>query len=128
MRQIRDLPVAVAWELALQEAWATFRGGRPADLSGSDLRGSNLSGSDLSGSIDGAIVRLDMGGWSVCVRSTETSIGCETHSNEDWLRWTPENVAYMDPGAADWWSAHGDLIRAAIRDVQARSESGGGGE
>ena len=156
MRQIRDLPIAVAWELALQEAWVSGRGGRSADLSYSDLsysnlrnsdlsgsnlrdsnlrnsnlsgsdlrvsnlRGSNLSGSNLRGCAGGGVVRLDMGGWSVCVRATETSIGCEQHSNADWLRWTPDDVAHMAEGAREWWQAHGDLVRAAIRDVQARS-------
>jgi len=64
---------------------------------------------------------MDMGGWSVCVRTTHTGIGCEQHSNADWLRWTPDDVAHMAEGAREWWQAHGDLIRAAIRDVQARS-------
>jgi len=71
--------------------------------------------------VGGGVVRLDMGGWSVCVRATETSIGCEQHPNADWLRWTPDDVAHMAEGAREWWQAHGDLIRAAIRDVQARA-------
>ena len=186
MRQIRDLPVDIARELALHEAWVSGRGGRRADLSdsnlsysdlsGSNLRGSNLRDSDLRGSdlsysdlscsnlrgsnlrgcdlsvsnlrgcylrdsnlsdsnlrgcdlrdsdlrgcVGGGVVRLDMGGWSVCVRATETSIGCEQHPNADWLRWTPDDVAHMAEGAREWWQAHGDLIRAAIRDVQARA-------
>jgi len=54
VRTIRDLPVEIAWELALHEAWTTGRGGRRVDLSwvdlsGVDLRGVDLSGADLSG-------------------------------------------------------------------------------
>jgi hypothetical protein len=55
------------------------------------------------------------------VRSEHTSIGYQIHFNEDWLRWTPNDVADMASGAREWWTAHGDLIRAAIRDVQARA-------
>jgi len=171
MTTIRDLPVEIAWELALHEAWCTDRGGRRtnlrganlpganlrgANLPGANLSGANLSGADLSdadlrdanlrgadlryadlrgadlrgadlydanlrGATDAAVVRLDMGGWSVCVRSTHTDIGCQHQSNADWLRWTPKDVAYMAEGAREWWQAHGDLIRAAIRDVQARN-------
>jgi uncharacterized protein YjbI with pentapeptide repeats len=176
MRQIRELPIDIAWELALHEAWHMGTGGsranlsgaylsganlsdanlrdahlfgadlsgadlsganlsganlRDADLSGANLSGANLSGANLSDAnlcdanlrdaIDAAVVRLDMGGWSVCVRSTHTDIGCQHQSNANWLRWTPEDVAHMADGAREWWQAHGDLIRAAIRDVQARS-------
>ena len=131
MRQIRDLPIDIAWELARHEAWISRRGGRSANLSysnlsysnlsDSDLNDSNLRDSDLRGCVGGGVVRLDMGGWSVCVRATETSIGCEQHPNADWLRWTPDDVAHMAEGAREWWQAHGDLIRAAIRDVQARA-------
>ena len=49
MRQIRDLPLTVAWELACHVAWLNDgKEGRRANLSYADLSYANLSGADLS--------------------------------------------------------------------------------
>jgi hypothetical protein len=61
---------------------------------------------------------MDFGGWSIWVRKDRTSIGCQDHKNSQWLKWTPDDVADFDPGAATWWAKYGDTIRAAILAVQ----------
>jgi hypothetical protein len=46
-----------------------------------------------------------------------TSIGCQTHPNETWLKATPKDVAEFAQGASEWWKQHGGTVKAAIRDV-----------
>ncbi len=104
-----------------------------ANLRGANLRGANLSGADLNcaslncANLSGAnlpsgfkVCRMDFGGWSILVLPLTTSIGCQTHSNEDWLRWSPEDVAHFATGAAAYWQQHGDAIKAVIRDVMGK--------
>ena len=49
MGQIRDLPLDIAWELALHDAWRATRGGRRANLTYANLTGANLTGANLTG-------------------------------------------------------------------------------
>lgn len=97
-----------------------------ADLSWADLRRANLSGANLSGAIDGVVCRVDFGGWSICIRAAETTIGCQRKSNADWLSWTHDapEIAAMHADAPEWWRVHGDVIKAAIRCVMAKAEAG----
>ena len=103
---------------------------RRANLSGANLRGANLREANLreanlSGAINGHVCRMDFGGWSICVREDVTSIGCKTHDNSDWLRWTHESseIMAMELRASEWWRVHGDAIKAAIRCVMAKAGS-----
>ena len=115
-------------------------GGERADLRGADLRGADLSGANLRGAnlreanlreanlrgaINGHVCRMDFGGWSICIREDHTSIGCKTHDNSDWLRWTHESpeIMAMESRASEWWRVHGDTVKAAIRCVMAKAES-----
>ena len=100
-----------------------------ADLSGANLSVANLAGANLREAMDGAVARLDFGGWSVCVRAEHMSIGCQQHANAKWLAWTPESpeIAAMHADAADWWRVHGEAVKAVIRCVMAKAESGKGG-
>jgi len=82
-----------------------------------NLRDADLCGANLPAGFK--IARLDFGGWSVCVTPTVTSIGCQTHPNENWLRWKPKDVRDFAAGAEEWWGRHGDTVKAAIRDVMA---------
>ena len=95
---------------------------RGANLCEANFRGANLSGADFRDAIDGAIARLDFGGWSIYVRSTQTIIGCQSHANESWLSWSPESpeISAMHPDAADWWQVHGEAIKAVIRCVSVK--------
>ncbi len=99
---------------------ANLRGAnlRCADLRGANLRCANLSGANLPSGFK--VCRMDFGGWSILVLPLTTSIGCQTHSNEYWLRWSPEDVAHFATGAAAYWQQHGDAIKAVIRDVMGK--------
>lgn len=110
---------------------------RDADLRGADLRGADLRGAVLtravlcdavlcdavlSGSIDGSVCRMDFGGWSICIRPTETSIGCQTHPNDFWSSASPESVKDMHDDAPAWWAVHGPAVCAAIRVVMEKAK------
>ena len=108
---------------------ANFRGANfseadlsEANLSGANLSGANLSVANLSGAIDGRVARLDFGGWSICVRSAVTSIGCQSHANNSWLAWSPESpeIAAMHGDAPEWWRVHGEAVKGVIRCVMAK--------
>ena len=93
-----------------------------ANLSEANLREANLREANLSGAIDGRVARLDFGGWSICVRSHVTSIGCKSHANESWLAWSPDSpeIAAMHGDASEWWRVHGDAVKAVLRCVMAK--------
>ena len=99
---------------------------RMANLSGANLSEANLSEADLSVAKGGSVARLDFGGWSVCVRAAQTSIGCQSHDNAKWLAWTPDSpeIAAMHADAAEWWRVHGEAVKAVIRCVMAKAEGG----
>ena len=69
------------------------------------------------------IARLDFGGstgiWPVTVRPTETIIGCQRHSNAEWLSWTADSpeIWRMHHHAPDWWARYGDAVKATINAV-----------
>ena len=88
---------------------------READLREADLIGANLRGADLRGAL--RIVRIDCGTWSICINPENTSIGCQTHSNDKWLNWSADDdeIKNMARDASDWWRDRGEFIKAAIR-------------
>lgn len=97
------------------------------NLSGADICGANLSRTNLSGAkVDAAICRMDFGGWSICVYADRTSIGCRTHSNECWLAWDADSdeIKRMHSDASSWWETHGEVVKAAIRCVMAKTKGG----
>ena len=88
---------------------------RGADLCGADLCGANLYGADLP---DGfRIASLCFGGWGITITPTHTTIGCQTHPNADWLKWSPADVALMHDKASEWWERHREAVCAVVRDV-----------
>jgi hypothetical protein len=103
-----------------------------ADLSGAYLSGADLSGADLSGAYlswakHGAVCRMDFGGWSICVRSDKTTIGCQCQDNKLWLKWTPKSkeICAMHEDASVWWALHGPAVKAAIRVVMKKAKQEG---
>lgn len=80
-----------------------------------DLREAVLSGAVLPTGV--RIASLCFGGWAVTVTRDTTTIGCQTHPNEDWLRWTPSDVAEMHPDAKRWWARYLEAVCAVIRVV-----------
>jgi len=96
-----------------------------ADLKGANLNCSNVSNANFSYTIDGNICRLDFGEWSICIRQKFTTIGCKTHSNKDWLQWTPQSkeIKNMHTCAPRWWRTYGPAVKAAIRVVQKKEKN-----
>ena len=86
-----------------------------ADLSVADLSVANLSGANLRGAKDGAICRMDFGGWSIYVRSKATSIGCKKRENTFWLSATDDEISDLDSNALAWWKVYGSSIKESIR-------------
>jgi hypothetical protein len=88
-------------------------------LSDANLSGANLSGANLrSANLSEKICRMDFGGWSICVRTEETSIGCQTRPNSEWLELTgTEPWVAKIYGAEEFWLAHRETVCAAIREV-----------
>ncbi len=101
---------------------------RGADLHGADLRGADLHGADLYGAnlysanlpSGFKVCRMDFGEWSILVMPDNTTIGCQSHSNEMWLKFTPEDVSTFAEGASEYWKQHGKAIKAVIRDVMSK--------
>ena len=89
---------------------------RSANLSGADLRSANLGGADLPETFK--IARIDFGGWSVCVTRKETTVGCQRHTNAEWLKFNTKDVEDFAEGASEWWKLYGPVVKAAIKAVQ----------
>ena len=58
------------------------------------------------------------GEYTAIVGSVSTSIGCEVHSSNDWLKWKPDDVVHMANDAAEWWTNYGDIIKGMITKLQ----------
>ena len=90
---------------------------RSANLSGADLSGANLSGANIGGT---DLIVYQSGPYTACIQSDNTRIGCEYHSSDDWLSWSPDDVAEMDNGAREYWEESGPIVKAAIMALRAR--------
>ena len=88
-----------------------------ANLVGTNLIGANITGTDLTGAIDGAICRMDFGGWSICIRSDRTSIGCKTRPNTFWLTASDAEIDKLNINALAWWRVYGPAIKGVIKCV-----------
>jgi uncharacterized protein YjbI with pentapeptide repeats len=97
---------------------ANLRGAnlRDANLCGANLRGANLRDADLPWGYK--IARLDFGGWSITITPETTTIGCQSHASNLWLKAKPAWIKAMHQEASAWWKQHGAAVKALIRDVQ----------
>ena len=102
----------------LDSADLRFANLRSANLRFADLDSANLRSADLP--VKFPMCRMDFGGWSIWIREGETSIGCQTHSNENWLEWEPsdEAIKNMALGASEWWETYGPAVKATIRVIE----------
>lgn len=67
------------------------------------------------------IATLCFGGWPVTVRERNTTIGCVTSSNEQWLSYPPQGcreIFEMDVKATEWWIKYSTAVCAVIRAVE----------
>ena len=89
-----------------------------ADLRFADLRSADLESASLP--VKFPMCRMDFGGWSIWIREGKTSIGCQTHSNEDWLKWESSDrvIGRMAHGASEWWETYGPAVKATIRVIE----------
>ena len=96
-------------------------------LRGSDLRGSDLSNSDLRGS-DLRIIRgngkevksLQIGTYMVSYHKDILNIGCQSHTLNEWLNFTDEEIDRMDKDTSlDWWKLNKDILITLVkREIQ----------
>jgi hypothetical protein len=66
---------------------------------------------------------MQIGIYPVYIQKKYTRIGCEYHSNEDWIKWSPEDVKDMDTHASDWWEKHKAIVVAAINILSNQEEN-----
>lgn len=67
-----------------------------------NFTGSNLTNSDLK--------IYHVGQWAAHICPDWTSIGCQSHSNEDWHNFTDDEIDVMALHALAYWKAHKDMI------------------
>ena len=107
---ILEVDEAYLWGADLR--WADLRW---ADLREADLRWANLRWADLRYA---DLLLFHAGEYTAIVGSVSTSIGCEVHSSNDWLKWKPDDVVHMANDAAEWWTNYGDIIKGMITKLQ----------
>ena len=119
--------------------WANLRGAdlrradlRRADLSEADLSEADFSEADLSeadfswANLSWAnLIVLKIGPYDIYVQKESTRIGCQDHQNEEWISFTPDDISDIDIRAKKYWERYGDVVKAAIRAVQANASEKG---
>lgn len=92
---------------------------RDADLQYADLRDADLRYADLRYANLPKSIRIYQAGlYTAYIMADATRIGCKYHSSNDWLAWSPEDVADMAPDAKEWWTEHGPTIKSIIKQLQ----------
>ena len=88
-----------------------------ADLSGADLACANLAcanlaGADLAGAKEVPVFISAIVPWTICIPASGRviNVGCHSHSPEEWLAFTAEQLDGMDNGA----SAYMDRIPPVV--------------
>lgn len=96
-------------------------GGKKADLSNANLRSANLRSANLSGAdLSGAdLLVIHINQYTAYVQKDYTRIGCQFHSNEDWLSFSSREVGHFSREAVQKWEKYGGVIKQAIRSIQA---------
>ena len=84
---------------------------RRANLSGADLRRADLSGANL---IDANLLVLILPCYTAYVQKETTRIGCQNHSNSDWLAFDDERISKMAGNALTFWKKFKPLIQQAM--------------
>ena len=90
---------------------------RDADLSGANLSDANLSGANLrdaklrGADLSGADLKVYQSGkYTAYIQKERTRIGCKYYSNEEWKKFTDDQISNMDVGAVDYWNNNKAVI------------------
>ena len=93
-----------------------------ADLSGANLRGANLEGADLSGVDlwgvigDGHVIKSIIGLlYDINYTKDVIQIGCENNTHLEWAEFSDEEIAAMDDGALEFWTANKEMILNTVK-------------
>ena len=119
-----DLNYANLRRADLRGADLRFADLRDADLRGAKLCDANLRGADLRGADlrDAGLVALQLPMWTAYVQITGTRIGCQYHANDEWRKFSDEQISAMDDEALEWWMHYKHLVFAAMDAVEGEKE------
>ena len=83
-----------------------------ANLACANLAGANLAGADLAGAKEVPVFISAIVPWTICIPASGRviNVGCHSHSPEEWLAFTAEQLDGMDNGA----SAYMDRIPPVV--------------
>jgi len=94
---------------------------RSANLRYSDLRSADLRYSDLRYACSGnnkEVKTLQLGKYYTCIWRDQISVGCQTHSSNEWAAFTDRDILEMDgkDGLA-WWKQWKEFIFAVAAEI-----------
>jgi uncharacterized protein YjbI with pentapeptide repeats len=83
------------------------------DLRDADLRDADLRDTDLRNSIGNCkeIKSLQFGTYLVVLYLDKISIGCQTHTREEWFNFDDLTISKMDTNALDWWKVYKPILQ-----------------
>jgi len=84
--------------------------GEKANLRLANLSGANLSGADL------LVIQLPY--YTAYIQKTHTRIWCKHYSNEEWLKFTDEQIEKMDSNALTFWKQFKPVIVSAMESLK----------
>lgn len=53
---------------------------------------------------------FNIGRWSSSITKTRMSIGCQTHSHDDWRDFTDEEISSMSDEALEFWNRNKAML------------------
>ena len=88
-----------------------------ANLAGANLAGANLAGADLAGAKEVPVFISAIVPWTICIPASGRviNVGCHSHSPEEWLAFTAEQLDGMDNGASAYMDRIPPVVALAHR-------------
>ncbi len=88
-----------------------------ADLRGANLVDADLRGADLRHCIGNGkeIKSLQIGKYLITYHKADLSIGCQTHTLEQWENFTDSQIEAMEAGALEWWASNKEIIITLVK-------------
>ena len=84
-----------------------------ANLIGANLNGANLIGANLSSTIgnNSRVKSLQLGKYNITILvGIKIHIGCQSHTIEQWEKFTDKEISKMAKGALEWWKEWKEVI------------------